>query len=415
MTLRRTIAILALAGAAPVAAPVAAQQDGAAHEWGEKSAPEFEPAYPAQTRAPLDLSGLALETERIATGLVHPWAVEEMPGGTGYLVTERPGRLRHVAPDGTVSEPISGVPEVENREPDSYWPTQAGLLDVKLGPDFAETRHVYFTYAKPMDEGRSATAAARGVLSEDRTALTQVEDIWVQSPPSETRMHYGSRIVFDGEGRAFITTGEHSSHEEREFAQHLDKTYGKIIRVNLDGSIPQTNPFVGVEGADDAIWSYGHRNVQGAVMHRGTLYTIEHGPAGGDELNMPLPARNYGWPIVAYGKRYDGPAIGTGEPRWAGFQEPLYYWDPVIAPGDAAIYSGAPFAEWEGDMLIGGLVAEGLIRLELQNGAVVAAEERMLTRLGRVRDVEVLADGALMLTTDFDDGALVRVTPGGAG
>jgi glucose/arabinose dehydrogenase len=315
-----------------------------------------------------------------------------------------------VSPDGAVSEPIAGVPEVVNRPAGTGWPTQAGLLDVKLGPDFAETRMVYLTYAKPLADGMSATAAARGRLSEDLTALAGVEDIFVQEPPSPTEMHYGSRIVFDGRGHAFITTGEHSSLMERDFSQQLSTTYGKIVRVNHDGSVPEDNPYVGVEGAVDTIWSYGHRNVQGAVMRNGLLYTIEHGPAGGDELNLPLPARNYGWPLVSYGVRYDGPPIGTGRASMPGMEEPLYFWDPVIAPGDVDVYRGGRFPEWDGDLLIGALVAGGLVRLELE-GHVVTAEERLLTGLGRVRDVAVLSDGSLALTTDYEDGALVRVTP----
>lgn len=380
-----------------------------AHDWGAKNAPFFEPAYPAQTRAPLASSDATLRTETLASGLEHPWAVAELPGGAGWLVTERPGRLRHIAPDGAVSDPIAGAPEVENRVPGGDWPTQGGLLDVKLGPDFAQDRMVYLTYAKPVGEETSATAAARGRLSEDLTALTDVVDIFIQEPPSTHRMHYGSRIVFDGAGHAFITTGEHFSPETRDFAQQLSTTYGKVVRVALDGSIPETNPYRDVEGALDPIWSYGHRNVQGAAMKDGMLLTVEHGPAGGDELNMPLPARNYGWPVVSYGVRYDGPRIGSGRPRMAGMEEPLYYWDPVIAPGDMAVYDGAMVEDWRGDLLIAALVGGGLVRLEM-TGPMVTAEERLLTGLGRVRDVAVAGDGALLLVTDYADGALIRVS-----
>jgi glucose/arabinose dehydrogenase len=394
---------LALAAAAPVVASAAET-----HEWGPRHT-AFEPVYDAQFRAALVSSPVKLATETIADGLAHPWAVEVLPDGAGYLVAERPGNLRHVAPDGTVSEPIAGVPEVENRRPDTGWATQAGLLDVKIGPNFAEDRMVFMSYAKPLEDEMSVTAAARGVLSEDFSRLEEVEDIFVQSPPSPTAMHYGSRIVFDGKGHLFITTGEHSSLEERDFAQQLDKTYGKVIRLNLDGSVPQDNPFAGVEGADPAIWSYGHRNVQGAVMRDGFLLTVEHGPAGGDELNLTLPARNYGWPVVSYGERYSGPGIGTGRPRMPGMEEPLYFWDPVIAPGDLAIVEGEEFPEWSGDLLVGALAARGIVRLEL-NGPYVTAEERLLTDLGRVRDVAVAPDGSLLLTTDYDDGALIRVT-----
>jgi glucose/arabinose dehydrogenase len=395
--------------ALPVATATGAENTDGAHEWGARNVPEFEPMHPAQTRAPIEVSGYPLRTSIVASGLVHPWAVAELPDGAGYLVTERSGQLRHVTVDGQVSAPLGGVPQVENRAPKAKWPTQAGLLDVKLGPDFENTRHVYLTYAKPVGNDMSATAAARAVLSGDLTRIRDVEEIFVQEPASPTRMHYGSRIVFDGDGHAFITTGEHSSHPERAFAQQLDKTYGKVVRLGLDGSIPDDNPFVGDERADDAIWSYGHRNVQGAAVHDGFLYTMEHGPAGGDELNIPRPGHNYGWPVVSYGERYAGAAIGTGLPRMAGMQEPVYYWDPVIAPGDIVFYEGGMFPAWQGDLLSGALVAPGIVRLEI-DGHAVRAEERLLTGFDRVRDVAVLEDGSLLLTTDEPDGALVRVT-----
>ncbi len=395
-----------LAGAAFVTAPAAAQDS---HRWGPQNAPQYQPAYDAQSRAPLVSTGYQFQTRTIAEGLVHPWAIEALPDG-GMLVTERSGNLCHVSMDGTVSDPIAGVPDVYNEPIPDGGATQAGLLDVKAGPDFEDERWIYLTFSKPVENDMSVTAVVRGRLSADATELTEVEEIWAQHPPSPTPMHYGSRIVFDDEGHAFITTGEHSSLTERDFSQHLETTYGKIIRVNLDGSIPDDNPFVGVENADDAIWSYGHRNVQGAAMRDGFLYTIEHGPAGGDELNMPTPGRNYGWPIVSYGVRYDGPRIGSGEPRMAGMEEPLYYWDPVIAPGDFAFYEGNQFPEWDGDMLIGGLVARGIVRLEL-NGFLPTEEERVLTEFGRVRDVEVLADGSFVFATDYQNGEIIHVTP----
>lgn len=380
------------------------------HEWGPRNAPQYQPFFKNQTRAPLVATDESFETTELAEGLEHPWAVAELPDDQGLLVTERPGRVRHVSLDGAVSDPIGGLPMIENGAVPDGSHTQAGLLDLKLAPDFADSRMVYFTYSKPVEDDMSVTAAARGVLSEDLSQMTNVEDIWTQSPPSPTRMHYGSRIVFDGTGHVFITTGEHSSLAERDFSQHLDKTYGKVVRLNLDGSIPQDNPFVGVEGADDAIWSYGHRNVQSATMKDGMLYVVEHGPAGGDELNMPQPRRNYGWPVVSYGVRYNGPAIGSGQPRMPGMEEPVYYWDPVIAPGDMTVYDGDVFSSWEGDFLIGGLVAPGIVRLSME-GPMVVEEERLLQDYGRVREVEVLDDGSLVLATDYADGSLVHVTP----
>jgi glucose/arabinose dehydrogenase len=270
------------------------------------------------------------------------------------------------------------------------------------------------TYAKPMLDDLSATAAARGVLSEDLTELTEVEDIFLQAPGSPSPMHYGSRVVPDGAGHVFITTGEHFTVEERVFAQDLDKTFGKIVRVAADGTVPEDNPFTGDITAVNNIWSFGHRNVQGAAIRPGTdqLWAIEHGPAGGDELNLIAAGANYGWPVVSYGINYDGSPVSEGLYRHEenGFVEPVYYWDPVIAPGGMTFYEGEAFADWEGDLLIGGLVAGGIVRLEM-DGDRVTGEERLLTDLGRVRDVAVDADGSVLVITDFADGALWRVTP----
>lgn len=393
-----TLALTAL-----LALPAAAQD---VHEWGPRNA-GFEPAFDNQTRAELVQSDMEFEFRQIAGGLEHPWGIAELPDGQGLLVTERPGRLVHVSLDGTVSEPISNLPEIFNQSANGN--TQAGLLDVKLGPNFARDRWVYMTYAKPKGEGRSVTAAARGKLSEDMTELTDVQEIFEQTPASPVPMHYGSRIVFDGEGHLFITTGEHFTEKERQKAQDLGTTYGKVVRLNLDGTIPEDNPFVGDAEALDEIWSYGHRNIQGAAMRDGQLYTVEHGPAGGDEINIPQPGANYGWPVVSYGVNYDGSEVGSGKARAEGMEEPAYYWDPVIAPGDMTFYEGEMMAPWQGDPLVAGLVAPGIVRLGW-DGERVSEEERLFTRYGRVRDVEVLDDGSLVLATDYADGGLVHVT-----
>jgi glucose/arabinose dehydrogenase len=370
--------------------------------------PAFEPAFPEQTRAPAADSGVALEAEVVADGLEHPWGVAVLPEGN-LLVSERPGRLRVIAPDGAVSEPVEGLPEVFARR-------QGGLLDVAVDPDFASNRLVYWTYSKPTGEGTSVTAAARGRLSEDLAALTEVEDIFVQSPPSPSPMHYGSRIVFDGQGHVFMTTGEHYTEAERVMAQALDNTYGKVVRVNPDGSIPDGNPYANREEAIDSIWSYGHRNIQAAAIRPGTgeLWIVEHGPQGGDELNQIDPGANYGWPVVSYGENYSGSPVGSGEARHAGgFVEPRYYWDPVIAPSGMAFYEGAMFPDWEGDLLVGSLSPGALVRLEF-DGRTVTGEERLLTDQGRIRDVAIAPDGALLVLTDAEDGELLRLTPSGA-
>jgi len=380
------------------AAPVMAQST---HSWGERNT-DFEPAQENQFRAELVASDVQMERTTIAGGLVHPWGIEVLPDDGGYLVTERNGHLRHIMADGTMSEPISGLPEIAVAE-------QGGLLDVALGPNFAEDRMVYWTYAKPVD-GNYATAAGRGVLSEDMTQITEAEDIFVQSPAVDAPMHFGSRIVFDGNGHAFVTTGEHFTEEYRVMAQDLDNTFGKVVRINLDGSIPEDNPFVGDDSAMDEIFSYGHRNVQGAWMMGDQLWTIEHGPKGGDELNRPEAGKNYGWPVVSYGEQYSGDAIGTGISQQEGMEQPVYFWDPVIAPAGMMVYEAEAFGDWNGDLFISSLYPGGIVRLEMEDG-VVTAEERLAPDLGRVRDLAVDSDGSILAVTDFEDGQLVRIAP----
>lgn len=362
---------------------------------GRKNAPQFAPAWPTQTRAPAQNSGVEMGIEVLASGLDTPWGVEVLPEG-GYLVTERSGALRLVR-DGTVSAPISGVPQVLAQR-------QGGLLDVALAEDFAESRVIFLTYAKPMSGSMSATAAARGVLSADGTALSDVRDVFVQSPPSPNAMHFGSRVV-PHNGHLYITTGEHFSEREREFAQDLDKTYGKVVRVGLEGGAVAGNPF------DSEVWTLGHRNVQGADIRPadGTLWTMEHGPAGGDELNKITAGANYGWPVVIYGVNYNRSAVGSGKARGEGFTEPQYYWDPVIAPGGFAFYEGDMFAGWEGDVLAASLNPGGLVRLVME-GDRVTGEERFLEGEIRVRDVEIDRDGAILIL-DNSDGRLLRLTP----
>lgn len=364
-------------------------------EQGRKNAPQFDPAWPTQTRAPALQSDVAMQIEVLAEGLETPWGVEVLPEG-GYLVSERSGALRLIK-DGVVNAPIGGVPQVLAQR-------QGGLLDVALAEDFASSRVIYLTYAKPMAGGMSATAAARGVLSVDGASLNDVRDIFVQDPPSPNPMHFGSRVVPHG-GYVYVTTGEHFSTREREFAQDLDKTYGKVVRVRPEGGAASGNPF------DTEVWTLGHRNVQGADIRPsdGTLWTLEHGPAGGDELNKSIAGANYGWPVVVYGTNYNGSAVGSGKARAAGFSEPQYYWDPVIAPGGFAFYEGTMFEGWQGDVLAASLNPGGLVRLKMQGDRVVG-EERFLSGEIRVRDVEIDRDGAILIL-DNSDGRLLRLTP----
>jgi glucose/arabinose dehydrogenase len=379
-----------------------AQGAAAPVEQGPPNVPDFRPAFPEQTRAPEAASSLTLEVTTIADGLDHPWGIALLPDG-GFLVTERSGTLRLVGADGAISDPVAGLPEV-------FVSGQGGLLDVTVSPNFAEDRLIFWTYAKPVGD-RSATAAARGRLAGDGASVTEVRDIFVQDPPSPTDKHYGSRIVLDGEGHAFVTTGEHSSTAERVFAQDLAKTYGKVVRIDLDGTPPADNPFAGRDDAIPAVWSYGHRNIQSAALDaEGRLWIAEHGPKGGDEVNLVRPGANYGWPVISYGENYSGTPIGEGVTAREGMEQPIYYWDPVIAPSGMAFYEGAMFPDWQGDLLVGAMRPGALVRLELEGDKVVG-EERLLTDQGRIRDIAIARDGAILVVTDAADGKLLRLAP----
>lgn len=360
------------------------------------------PAFANQTRAPA-LPDQALRQQVIADGLEHPWGMAELPDGS-WLVTERPGRLRIVTPAGAVSKPVAGVPKVDNR-------SQGGLLDVAIADDFAATRRVWLSLAEPRGGGKTNTAVATGTLSADGTRLEGTKIIWRQQPAWKSTKHYGSRLVFDGRGGLFVTTGERSVPDARGYAQNVTTTLGKVVRIDPASGAPMGDP--GVSGALPEIWSWGHRNIQGAAMGPdGALWTIEHGPKGGDELNRPRAGRNYGWPLVTYGEEYSGRPVGKGLTQMQGTEQPVYYWDPVIAPGGMAFYDGAMFPGWRGDALIGGLQAGALVRLKISDGQVTG-EARHLQGIGRVRDVAVARDGAVMVLTDKPNGALIRVTPNG--
>jgi glucose/arabinose dehydrogenase len=347
----------------------------------------------------------AVRVRTFADGLVSPWGLAFLPGGD-MLVTERPGRLRSVSAGGDVSDPIAGVPEVDARG-------QGGLLDVALDPDFNENRLVYLSFAEPAPGGVNSTAVARGRLSEDGARLDGTAVIFSQQPKVKSTNHFGSRLVFDGDGHLFITTGERSDRAFRGQSQALDSHLGKVIRVFADGSVPPDNPFVGQEGVLPEIWSYGHRNVQAAAIHpeTGQLWEIEHGPRGGDELNIVGPANNYGWPLVSHGIEYSGAPIGDGRPQMEGVTDAIYQWTPVIAPSGMIFYGGTAFPEWQGDLFVGGLRSTALVRLELDGQAVIA-EERIIDDLDlRIRDVEEAPDGSLFLLVDDGDGEILRITP----
>ncbi len=344
-----------------------------------------------------------IRVSTVADGLRHPWAIAFLPDSTGMLVTERAGNLRHIGEDGSVSEPIGGVPEVDARG-------QGGLLDVVLDPGFEENRLVYLSFAEA-GRGGNSTAVARGRLDEELGALEEVEIIFSQQPKVPSRAHFGSRLVFDGQGHLYITLGERSQAKFRGQAQDLDSHLGKIVRINPDGSVPDDNPFVGQDDALPEIWAYGVRNVQAAALHpeTGALWEIEHGPSGGDELNIIEPGGNYGWPLVTFGVEYSGDTIGEGISSAPGMIDPIYQWTPVIAPSGMTFYAGGIFEEWQGNLFVGGLASTALVRLEL-DGDRVTHEERLLEPLGlRIRDVVEGPDGALYVATDARNGGILRI------
>ena len=340
-----------------------------------------------------------VKADVVARGLEHPWGLAILPDGR-MLVTERPGRLRMVSRGGELSAPLGGVPTV-------FAEGQGGLLDVALDPAFATNHVIYLSYAEP-DGSAAGTSVARGVLGD--AGLTDVKVIYRQQPKVVSGNHFGSRIVFAKDGSMFITQGERFSFRDQ--AQDLTSDLGKVVHINTDGSVPASNPFVGREDARPEIWSYGHRNVQAAAVDpvTGQLWTVEHGAAGGDELNHPEAGKNYGWPVITYGRDYNGSRIGIGAVK-EGMEQPVYYWDPVIAPSGMTFYTGTAFPAWRNNILVGGLASNALVRLVLENGRVVH-EERYLGELhARIRDVQVGPDGQLYVITDAVDGQLLRVVP----
>ena len=358
------------------------------------------PAFPGQTRARVVHSATAYQVTPVANGLSHPWSLQFLPDGS-MLVTERPGRMRIVAADGKLGDPISGVPAV-------YAHGQGGLFDVALDPDFAKTHTLYFSYFEARG-GHPGLTVARAELNGN--ALANVKTIFVAQPGATGDANIGGRIVVARDGTLFITVGDRFALKDD--AQKLDNDLGKVIRINTDGGIPPDNPFVGQAGARPEIWSYGHRNSEGAAINpaTGKLWTVEHGPRGGDEVNAPQPGKNYGWPVITYGIDYDGMPIEGGITARAGLEQPLYYWDPVIAPSGFMFYTDTLIPEWKGNLFIGGLRSQRVSRLTL-DGEKITGEEWLFTDLHkRIRDVRQGPDGAIYLLTDESNGQILKVTP----
>ena len=367
------------------------------------NAPEQKPAFVGQTRACAVKSNVAFEVVVLARGLEHPWAVEPLPGGD-LLVTEKPGRLRIVSAKGEIGPPIANVPKVDGRG-------QGGLLDVALSPQFESDRTIFLSFSEPR-EGGNGTSVARARLSADGRSLEHVRVIFRAEPTYEGTMHYGSRLAFGADGMLYITTGERSVTAMRKHAQALDNHLGKTLRIQPDGGVPKDNPFAAKPGARPEIWSLGHRNIQAAAFDaRGRFWVVEHGTRGGDELNLIEKGVNYGWPIVAYGREYSGQPITGSVPDRPGYEQPRYYWDPVIAPSGAQFYTGDAFPDWKDSLFIGSLRERRLVRLVIE-GDRVKGEEHLLTDRGRrVRDVRQGPDGALYLVTDESEGELWKIVP----
>ena len=346
-------------------------------------------------------------TETVASGLVNPWAVAPLPDGR-FLVSERPGRLRLIDADGKVGAAIGGLPSIESGG-------QGGLLDVVLDSGFKINRTIYFCFSESASpsSGVSAnsTAMARATLSADDKQLEKVSVIFSQRPKVASQLHFGCRIAEAKDGTLFLVLGDRFSRKED--AQRLDNHLGKIVRVAKDGSVPPDNPFVNQAGALPEIWSYGHRNAQGAALApNGQFWMHEHGPQGGDEINVPLAGRNYGWPVISYGENYGGGKIGDGITHKTGMAQPLHYWVPSIAPSGMAFLTSDRYgAAWKGSLFIGSLKFGYLDRIELKEGKVVAEHKLLAREQVRIRDVRQGPDGLLYILADETDGKLIRLLP----
>ncbi|MGS4987230.1 PQQ-dependent sugar dehydrogenase [Roseibium sp. RP-7] len=351
---------------------------------------------------PAAMAQSAVQLETVAAGLSYPWSVAFLPE-EGYLVTERDGTVKHIDASGRQSE-VTGVPEV-------FAQGQGGLLDVALSPDFATDRTVFLSYSQGSAEG-AGTSLFRAKLTgafKGGFALEDGETIFSGNNKAYGGRHFGSRLVFAPDGTLFMTVGERGDGER---AQDTSDHAGSVLRLTRDGQPAPGNPFVGQEGYKPEIWSYGHRNPQSAAIHpeTGVLWTVEHGARGGDEINIPEAGKNYGWPVISYGRHYSGATIGQGTSK-EGMEQPVHYWDPSIAPSGMAFVTSDRYPDWKGDMLVGALAGQHLARVDLDGGTVVG-EEKLLTDLGeRIRDVRQGPDGYVYVLTDSDDGRLLRLQP----
>ncbi|WP_436053763.1 PQQ-dependent sugar dehydrogenase [Phenylobacterium sp. LjRoot225] len=399
-------ALLTACGGSNGQAQTQGAEGGAPVQTGRANAADQTPAVPGQTRAPEVRSNVAYQVTTYVDGLEEPWGLAFLPNG-GLLISEKPGRLR-IFEAGKLSPAVAGLPAIDARG-------QGGLLGLAIDPQYARNGLIYFAFSEP-DGDANHTAVGRGRLARSPGAPPKLDDvrvIWRQKPSLSSTAHFGARLVFARDGTLFITTGERSIIAGRMQAQRLDSGLGKVMRINADGSIPRDNPFVGRAGAQPEIYSTGHRNIQAATLNprTGELWEVEHGTRGGDEVNVVRAGRDYGWPTIAYGREYAGGQITGGVTQKAGLEQPVYYWDPVIAPSGMAFYEASLFPAWKGSLFVGGLKDKRLTRLVLDGDRVVG-EERLLGEVDeRVRDVIVGPDGALYVATDNDRGRVLKLAP----
>ncbi|WP_413228825.1 PQQ-dependent sugar dehydrogenase [Agrobacterium rubi] len=381
-------------------------QSASPAETGQANAPDQKPAVEGQTRAPQPNTMPSLTKTVVAEGLPHLWSMEILPDGR-MLVAAKEGAM-HIVSDGKASPALEGVPKVASAG-------QGGLLDIALAPDFDTSKMIFFSFSEPRDGGNgTSVASAKLVESGGKAMLEDTKVVFRQTPTYDGDKHFGSRLVFGPNKELYVTVGERSDKEPRVQAQDVSSGLGKIFRIDTAGKAFDGNPFIGKDNALPEIWSYGHRNMQSATLDgQGRLWTVEHGPKGGDELNLPKAGLNYGWPVITYGIEYSGGAVGDGMTSKDGMEQPVYYWDPVIGPSGMAYYDSDAIPEWKDSIIIGGLVTKGIVVLKIENDKVVS--EGRLPLEERIRDVKVGSDGSIYAVTEQrggGDSQILKLTPG---
>ena len=400
-----TTTIFSMCLLAPLAPMANAQSTGPA-ETKQANAPDQKPAFEGQTRAVQPEKMPSLQKTVVADDLPHLWSMEILPDGR-MLVAAKEGAM-HIVADGKAGPALEGVPEVASAG-------QGGLLDIALSPDFDSSKMIYFSFSEPRDGGNgTSVASAKLMESGGKAVLEDTKVIFRQMPTYDGDKHFGSRLAFGPNNELYVTVGERSDKEPRVQAQDLSSGLGKVFRIDKDGKAFEGNPFAGQQNALPEIWSYGHRNVQSSTIDgQGRLWTVEHGPKGGDELNLPKAGLNYGWPVITYGIEYSGGAVGDGMTTKGGMEQPVYYWDPVIGPSGMVYYDSDAIPEWKGSLIIGGLVSQGLVVLKVENDKVVS--EGRLPLEARIRDVKVGSDGAVYAVTEERGGGksqILKLAPG---